>query len=217
MNGEKSQESKKFPRSKLMQIPFLDENGTHALLVVDSTFSEKAFTIPENPEISFKLKQDFSKIFWTFLDRRKNTISGFGLDSNLRPENIWKMQVDQNEEIFEISYPILHQKISSPVKILTDKTVISKYLNPNLMVVTTQNAEAQTIYLYVVGNNLAFDFFIDLLTFFFFRECDRKNGLSCDAPGLFGPSLRRSFRKQYFLFSLEHSYEKPRIKNPRII
>lgn len=129
---------------EIQQVAILNEDTTEflrAIVLLDR--SNKVHVIPE----SHKKYADDLYLFTA--DKKSATLNGFHLKYNektavLNPQAIWNINLaghGSNQEIVSIAGKNPLEHVHSQGRVLNDRSVLYKYINPNLVAVVTQGLD----------------------------------------------------------------------------
>jgi outer membrane protein assembly factor BamB len=109
------------------------------LLIIDGDY--KAHVYPDTEEAQMLLAQRSSNIFFYEVDKNTNSFRGFrlvaGKDDAYRCEQTWQVVLPKEERIDSIQQRSTEDSIFSPFHVTGSHSVLFKYLNPNLLLVST--------------------------------------------------------------------------------
>ncbi|XP_053379517.1 ER membrane protein complex subunit 1-like [Mercenaria mercenaria] len=123
-----------------------DEHFMKALIMLDDTFT--VHTYPTSA-LSF-VEKHRSSIYIYLADVDSSLLNGYRLvlsQNKLLVDNVWTVNLQnqrQNIKITNIVAKSAHEHIYSQGRVLGDRSVLYKYLNPNVVVVTTEGEEPAT-------------------------------------------------------------------------
>ncbi|KAL4220987.1 DUF1620 superfamily [Mactra antiquata] len=123
-----------------------DKDFMKPLILVDDSYS--VHTFPSTAQ-SFVTEQSFN-IYMYVSDIDNGMISGYRIikqQNKLVADNVWKVNIQnqrQNLKITSIVAKKANEHIHSQGRVLGDRSVLYKYLNPNLIAVVTQGEEPAT-------------------------------------------------------------------------
>uniref|UniRef100_A0A6G1SBS8 ER membrane protein complex subunit 1 n=1 Tax=Aceria tosichella TaxID=561515 RepID=A0A6G1SBS8_9ACAR len=139
VTGE-SLEKKRLPAS-IKQIA-LTEVCTHdesrGILILDT--QEKVHVYPEN--LIEQVKDNLAKYYITIAERYPASIRGFKfvLESNeIVARQVWSIPFNETEKIVNLKLKRIDEEIHSPARVLGDRGILYKYVNPNLVAVLTES------------------------------------------------------------------------------
>lgn len=135
------------------QVPS-DQHSKHPVITIDSN---KVMRVEYPSKIDLEIFNDFS---FYLIDKDKGVISGYGIkksgENSYNSEMLWNVSVGST--INSVAYADINTQ--SPGRILGDKSVLHKYLNPNMIIVgTTKVIDNQDFREYILQI-----FFIDTVT-----------------------------------------------------
>lgn len=123
---------------QIAQTEIFDPTLGRALLIVDKSF--EVHIVPNS--LTEQVKQNIDGYYLTIVDRTSPILEGykFVLQSDrILPKKIWKFQAGESEEIVNLKMKRVDEEVHSPARVLGDRGILYKYLNPNLIAVMTQS------------------------------------------------------------------------------
>merc|ERR1712166_1640096 len=109
------------------------------LLIIDGDY--KAHVYPDTEEAQLLLAQRSSNIFFYEVDKESNTFKGFrvvpGSGDSYKCEQTWQVVLPKEERIDSVEQRSTEDAIFSPFHVTGGHSVLFKYLNPNLLLVST--------------------------------------------------------------------------------
>lgn len=132
-------ETKQLP-NQIKQISYTgvdDVDNDRAVIICDT--QDKVHIYPSYLEA--RVKANIDKYFMTIVDRAPPSLNGFNfvINSNeIVPKLIWSLPLNDTEEVVNLAIKRLDEEVHSPARVLGDRGILYKYLNPNLLAVMTQ-------------------------------------------------------------------------------
>lgn len=120
-------------------VPVEDASGTKILIPVDADGS-----LQDVPPVMF------SKRTTVVTQDGNNVIRGWALGEGNTPVLLWSFTPAAGEQIADVSARPPHDPVASIGKVLGDRNVLYKYLNPNILLITTLAANTSTASFYVL-------------------------------------------------------------------
>ncbi|CAG0915798.1 unnamed protein product [Notodromas monacha] len=124
-----------------------DENSLHPILILGDDGKVKCF-----PESSVSSVYEFrNKIFLYTIDQGKGLIRGYGLQPSsntvLETEQLWQLNLPVNDQVLTVTKPKdIWEKVHSPGRVMGDRSVLYKYINPNLFAVVGEGYDPNNKY-----------------------------------------------------------------------
>lgn len=90
-----------------------------------------------------RVKSDINKYYMTIVQTSPPTLSGykFAIASNtIVPKEVWTFPINMTEKIVDLSIKRIGEEIHSPARVLGDRGILYKYVNPNLVAVMTEGS-----------------------------------------------------------------------------
>ncbi|KAJ8017248.1 hypothetical protein DPEC_G00015830 [Dallia pectoralis] len=141
--GRKSQISLPvLPRPILQSLllPVIDQDYAKVLLLVDDQYKVTAF--PSTKNVMQQLQEMASSIFFYLVDSEQGHLSGFRLRKDLSSELIWEVVLPTDvQKIVEVKGKRPNEHVHSQGRVMGDRSVLYKYLNPNLLAVVTESTD----------------------------------------------------------------------------
>jgi len=109
------------------------------LLIVDDDYN--AHVYPDSDEAQAVLAQRASSVFFHEIDKVKAILKGFKIEPSkehsYRCQHTWQVVLPEDERIDTVSQRSVEDAIFSPFHVTGGHTVLFKYLNPNLVLVSS--------------------------------------------------------------------------------
>ncbi|XP_021329317.2 ER membrane protein complex subunit 1 isoform X1 [Danio rerio] len=141
--GKKSQISvPALPRPILQSLllPVIDQDYSKVLLLIDDQNKVTAF--PSTKNILQQLQETASSIFFYLVDSNQGKLSGFRLRTDLSTELIWEVVIPTEvQKIVAVKGKRANEHVHSQGRVMGDRSVLYKYLNPNLLAVITESTD----------------------------------------------------------------------------
>ena len=120
-------------------VPVLDASGKNVLIPINIDGSVDAV-----PEV------DFGKGTVVVTEGNDGSVKGWKLSRGAKPDLIWQFMPAFGQKMYSVSHRPPHDPVASIGKALGDRNVLYKYLNTNLLLITTVGAETLTATFYVL-------------------------------------------------------------------
>ncbi|XP_016138578.1 ER membrane protein complex subunit 1-like [Sinocyclocheilus grahami] len=141
--GKKSQISvPALPRPVIqtLLLPVIDQDYAKVLLLIDDQYKVTAF--PSTKNVLQQLQDTASSIFFYLVDSSQGKLSGFRLRKDLSTELIWEVVIPTEvQEIVAVKGKRANEHVHSQGRVMGDRSVLYKYLNPNLLAVITESTD----------------------------------------------------------------------------
>lgn len=88
-----------------------------------------------------KVIKNLNKYYLTVVDRSPPTLQGFKFvvkSNSIIPKLVWTFPINETEKIVNLSIKRIDEEVHSPARVLGDRGILYKYINPNLIAVMTQ-------------------------------------------------------------------------------
>lgn len=154
ITGEvKGREVKNFGKVvQIVLLPFADTLYLRPLLIVDEQYG--VHLVPDTTETRTKLARAEKSIFLYNVEQEAGELAGFSFNGGTKMQQTWSISIPSNQEIVAVQGKDPIEKVDSMGRPLADRSVIYKYLNPNLVAVVTAsketNKELSTVTLYLI-------------------------------------------------------------------
>lgn len=132
-------EKKQLPNA-IKQISYTevdDVDGDRGVIIVDN--QDKVHIYPSY--IEERVKTNLDRYFMTIVNRAPPSLQGYSFASESKgiiPKLIWSLPLNDTETVVNLAIKRLDEEVHSPARVLGDRGILYKYLNPNLIAVMTQ-------------------------------------------------------------------------------
>ncbi|XP_068192261.1 ER membrane protein complex subunit 1 [Antennarius striatus] len=121
-------------------LPLMDQDYAKVLLLVDDQYKVTAF--PSTKNVLQQLQETASSIFFYLVDASQGRLSGYRLRTDLSTVLIWEVFVPTEvQKIVTIKGKRPNEHVHSQGRVMGDRSVLYKYLNPNLLAVVTESTD----------------------------------------------------------------------------
>ncbi|XP_028413058.1 ER membrane protein complex subunit 1-like [Dendronephthya gigantea] len=135
-----------------MLLPYHDDKFSKLLLVVDTSLN--AHVYPNNKRALSIINAKSKSIFIHIADKME--LKGYVVNAEqMALEEVWKIPLSPSEHIIDqIVFKRLGEHVHSPGRVLGDRRVLYKYLNPNLMAVVTRSPSISkpTVHIFLIDS-----------------------------------------------------------------
>ncbi|XP_041701290.1 ER membrane protein complex subunit 1 [Coregonus clupeaformis] len=129
------------PILQSLLLPVIDQDYAKVLLLVDDQYKVTAF--PSTKNVLQQLQEMTSSIFFYLVHSEQGTLSGFRLRKDLSTELIWEVVLPiEVQKIVAVKGKRPNEHVHSQGRVMGDRSVLYKYLNPNLLAVVTESTDA---------------------------------------------------------------------------
>ena len=134
----------------------MDDQHFHPLLVFrNEQGSIHAEVIGDEPEQKQEIEEELSSTFYWFVKKDIGQLQGGQIDLSEgglsgKVEIKWTFQLPTNQKIEQVKSPDRSHIIHSQGKPLADRSVLYKYLNPNMIAILTTTSETDNVELMIV-------------------------------------------------------------------
>ncbi|TKS77349.1 ER membrane protein complex subunit 1 [Collichthys lucidus] len=137
------------PILQSLLLPLMDQDYAKVLLLVDDQYKVSAF--PSTKNVLQQLQEMASSIFFYLVDSSQGRLSGYRLRTASEPrsaqldlstELIWEVVIPTEvQKIVSIKGKRPNEHVHSQGRVMGDRSVLYKYLNPNLLAVVTESTD----------------------------------------------------------------------------
>uniref|UniRef100_W5MAJ0 ER membrane protein complex subunit 1 n=1 Tax=Lepisosteus oculatus TaxID=7918 RepID=W5MAJ0_LEPOC len=122
-------------------IQLLISDHAYICLMVDPFIQVTAF--PSTKNVLQQLQEMASSIFFYLVDSAQGRLAGFRLRKDLSTELIWEVVIPTEvQRIVAVKGKRANEHVHSQGRVMGDRSVLFKYLNPNLLAVVTESTDA---------------------------------------------------------------------------
>uniref|UniRef100_A0A1A7XV91 ER membrane protein complex subunit 1 n=1 Tax=Iconisemion striatum TaxID=60296 RepID=A0A1A7XV91_9TELE len=128
------------PMLQSLLLPLMDQDYAKVLLLVDDQYKVSAF--PSTKNVLQQLQEAASSIFFYLVDSSQGRLSGYRLRTDLSTEQVWEVVIPtETQKIVSIKGKRSSEHVHSQGRVMGDRSVLYKYLNPNLLAVVTESTD----------------------------------------------------------------------------
>lgn len=128
------------PILQSMLLPLMDQDYAKVLLLVDDQYKVSAF--PSTKNVLQQLQEVASSIFFFLIDANQGRLSGYRLRTDLSTELIWEVVIPAEvQRIVTVKGKKANEHVHSQGRVMGDRSVLYKYLNPNLLALVTESTD----------------------------------------------------------------------------
>lgn len=128
------------PILQSLMLPLMDQDYSKVLLLIDDHYKVSAF--PSTKNVLQQLQDVASSVFFYLVDSSEGRLSGYRLRMDLSTELIWEVVVPHEiQKIVSIKGKRPNEHVHSQGRVMGDRSVLYKYLNPNLLAVVTESTD----------------------------------------------------------------------------
>ncbi|XP_041859597.1 ER membrane protein complex subunit 1 isoform X2 [Melanotaenia boesemani] len=123
-----------------LMLPLMDQDYAKVLLLIDDQYKVTAF--PSTKYVLQQLQETASSIFFYLVDSNQGRLSGYRLRTDLSTEQIWEVVIPAEiQKIVSVRGKRPNEHVHSQGRVMGDRSVLYKYLNPNLLAVVTESTD----------------------------------------------------------------------------
>ncbi|XP_016050451.2 ER membrane protein complex subunit 1 isoform X3 [Erinaceus europaeus] len=130
----------KRPILQSLLLPVMDQDYAKVLLLVDAEYKVTAF--PATRNVLRQLRELASSIFFYLVDADQGRLCGYRLRKDLTTELSWELTLPPEvQRIVEVKAKRASEHVHSQGRVMGDRSVLYKSLNPNLLAVVTESTD----------------------------------------------------------------------------
>ncbi|XP_078001773.1 ER membrane protein complex subunit 1 isoform X2 [Phascolarctos cinereus] len=130
----------KRPILQALLLPIMDQDYAKALLLIDDEYKVTAF--PASRNVLRQLQEMAPSIFFYLVDSERGRLSGFRLRKDLTTELNWELTIPPEvQRIVMVKGKRTSEHVHSQGRVMGDRSVLYKSLNPNLLAVVTESTD----------------------------------------------------------------------------
>ncbi|XP_017273399.1 ER membrane protein complex subunit 1 isoform X2 [Kryptolebias marmoratus] len=141
--GRKSQVAPPALSQPILQsllLPLMDQDYAKVLLLVDDQYKVSAF--PSTKNVLQQLQETAASIFFYLVDSSQGRLSGYRLRTDLSTEQVWEVVIPvEVQNIVSVKGKRPNEHVHSQGRVMGDRSVLYKYLNPSLLAVVTESTD----------------------------------------------------------------------------
>ncbi|KAM4704306.1 ER membrane protein complex subunit 1 [Rhinophrynus dorsalis] len=128
------------PIVQSLLLPIMDNDYAKVLLLLDD--QHKVITFPATKYVLQQLQELSPTIFFYLVDAEKGKLSGLRLHKDLSTEGIWELLLPPDlQRITVVRGKRSNEHVHSQGRVMGDRSVLYKYLNPNLLALVTESTD----------------------------------------------------------------------------
>ncbi|XP_073937270.1 ER membrane protein complex subunit 1 isoform X2 [Castor canadensis] len=130
----------KRPILQSLLLPVMDQDYAKVLLLIDDEYKVTAF--PATRNVLRQLHELAPSIFFYLVDAEEGRLSGYRLRKDLTTELSWELTVPPEvQRIVKVKGKRGSEHVHSQGRVMGDRSVLYKSLNPNLLAVVTESTD----------------------------------------------------------------------------
>ncbi|XP_044523744.1 ER membrane protein complex subunit 1 isoform X1 [Gracilinanus agilis] len=130
----------KRPILQALLLPIMDQDYAKALLLIDDEYKVTAF--PASRNVLRQLQEMAPSIFFYLVDSEQGRLAGFRLRKDLTTELSWELTIPPEvQRIVTVKGKRTSEHVHSQGRVMGDRSVLYKSLNPNLLAVVTESTD----------------------------------------------------------------------------
>ncbi|KAG8431720.1 hypothetical protein GDO86_020301 [Hymenochirus boettgeri] len=128
------------PIIQSLLLPVMDNDYAKVLLLLDD--QHKVIPFPTTKNVLQQIHELAPTIFFYLVDVEKGKLSGLRLHKDLSTEEIWEVLLPPDlQRITLVNGKPSNEHVHSQGRVMGDRSVLYKYLNPNLLAVMTESTD----------------------------------------------------------------------------
>ncbi|KAI1231383.1 hypothetical protein IHE44_0007829 [Lamprotornis superbus] len=141
--GKKSQVAPPVLKRPILQtllLPIMDQDYAKVLLLIDDEYKVTPF--PATKNVLRQLEEIAHSIYFYLVDAEQGKLSGFRLKKDLSTEESWEVAIPTEvQRIVTVKGKRSNEHVHSQGRVMGDRSVLYKSLNPNLLAVVTESTD----------------------------------------------------------------------------
>uniref|UniRef100_A0A8D0G247 ER membrane protein complex subunit 1 n=1 Tax=Sphenodon punctatus TaxID=8508 RepID=A0A8D0G247_SPHPU len=130
----------KRPILQYLLLPIMDQDYAKVLLLIDDEHKVTAF--PSTKNVLRQLEEISPSIFFFLVDAEQGRLSGLRLRKDLTAEESWELTIPTEvQRIVTVKGKRTNEHVHSQGRVMGDRSVLYKSLNPNLLAVVTESTD----------------------------------------------------------------------------
>ncbi|RLV93163.1 hypothetical protein DV515_00013511 [Chloebia gouldiae] len=130
----------KRPILQTLLLPIMDQDYAKVLLLIDDEYKVTPF--PATKNVLRQLEEIAHSIYFYLVDAEQGKLSGFRLKKDLSTEEIWEVAIPTEvQRIVAVKGKRSNEHVHSQGRVMGDRSVLYKSLNPNLLAVVTESTD----------------------------------------------------------------------------
>uniref|UniRef100_A0A9L0S1Y3 ER membrane protein complex subunit 1 n=1 Tax=Equus caballus TaxID=9796 RepID=A0A9L0S1Y3_HORSE len=130
----------KRPILQSLLLPIMDQDYAKVLLLIDDEYKVTAF--PATRNVLRQLHELAPSIFFYLVDAEQGRLCGYRLRKDLTTELSWELTVPPEvQRIVQVEGKRSSEHVHSQGRVMGDRSVLYKSLNPNLLAVVTESTD----------------------------------------------------------------------------
>lgn len=128
------------PVIQSLMLPLIDQDYAKVLLLIDDQYKVSAF--PSTKNVVQQLQEMASSIYFYLVDSSQGKLCGYRLRKDLSTELTWEVVLPAEvQRIVAVKGKRPNEHVHSQGRVMGDRSVLYKYLNPNLLAVVTESTD----------------------------------------------------------------------------
>ncbi|KAM9299129.1 ER membrane protein complex subunit 1 [Gastrophryne carolinensis] len=128
------------PILQSLLLPVMDHDYAKVLLLLDD--QHKVIPFPATKYVLQQLQEISSSVFFYLVDAERGRLSGLRLHKDLTAEEIWELVLPPElQRVTVVKGKRSNEHVHSQGRVMGDRSVLYKYLNPNLLALVTESTD----------------------------------------------------------------------------
>ncbi|KAM4014709.1 ER membrane protein complex subunit 1 [Anomaloglossus baeobatrachus] len=129
------------PILQSLLLPIMDHDYAKVLLLLDD--QHKVVPFPSTKYVLQQLQELSPTVFFYLVDAERGTLTGLRLHKDLSTEEIWEILLPPElQRITVVKGKRSNEHVHSQGRVMGDRSVLYKYLNPNLLALITESTDS---------------------------------------------------------------------------
>nr|DBA15715.1 TPA: hypothetical protein GDO54_003187 [Pyxicephalus adspersus] len=128
------------PILQSLLLPVMDHDYAKVLLLLDD--QHKVIPFPATKYVLQQLQELSPTIFFFLVDAEKGKLTGLRLHKDLNTEEMWELVLPPElQRVTTVKGKRSNEHVHSQGRVMGDRSVLYKYLNPNLLTIVTESTD----------------------------------------------------------------------------
>ncbi|XP_068098382.1 ER membrane protein complex subunit 1 [Hyperolius riggenbachi] len=128
------------PILQSLLLPIMDHDYAKVLLLLDD--QHKVIPFPATKYVLQQLQELSSTVFFFLVDAERGKLTGLHLRKDLSTEEVWELVLPPElQRVTVVKGKRSNEHVHSQGRVMGDRSVLYKYLNPNLLTLVTESTD----------------------------------------------------------------------------
>lgn len=127
------------PIQQIAQTDLDETDNSRGVIILDT--QNKVHVYPDS--VTERVKQNINKYYMTIVEPSPPSLEGykFAIESDsIVSRMVWSFPINETEQVVSLGIKRIDEEVHSPARVLGDRGILYKYINPNLIAVMTQGS-----------------------------------------------------------------------------